>query len=628
MAFLVIFVGMQWPNDFKRYYIKLVVRGRQFLKRYRNEFKGVEVELYDLNLKLRPYFKGMSFFLMILALISLVGSFGFDLSPGYRRLNQYFELTIVLGFFTLFLSRILFTSQRKELIKSHLLEALLFAFLALAALFYLLGLESIFTFWGTLWHIESTFKILVELTKIYLVLLVAAKAIQASPILISLQRHPAQIIVGSFTVLILVGAFLLMMPRTTVDRQGLSFINALFTSTSAVCVTGLIVVDTATHFTTLGQSIILILIQLGGLGIITFATIFAMFISDRLGVGQMMFLRDVLNEDRAQETFDTIKRIIGLTFFVEAVGVAGYYVSWAGLFPDAGNRLYHSLFHAVSAFCNAGFSTFSNSLADTQNALNMGVNITTMAMIVIGGLGFTTIWELVHGNPRRKIRNRKLSIHARLVLITTGILIVLGAAVILGLEWSQTLQGYAPSDKIMVSFFQSVTTRTAGFNTVDIGALSTGTTVIFLTLMAIGASPASTGGGIKTTTIAVLWLTVVATVRGKDRVEFAKKTIPRSTIYTALTAFTLAAGCLFIFTLLLTITEDLAFLDLLFEEFSAFATVGLSRGITGALSDAGKMIITLSMFIGRVGSVTLALAFAKRVDKRQYQYPKESVIVA
>ena len=619
---------MHWPKVLKRYYIKFIVRGRQFLKKYRNEFKGVEVELYDLNLTLRPYFKGMSVFLMILALISLVGSFGFDLPAHYKRLNEYLDLTIVLGFFTLFLSRVFFTSQRKKLIKSHFLEALLFAFLAIAALFYLLGLESIFSFWGTLWQIDSTFKVLVALTKIYLILLVSAKIIQASPILISLQRHPAQIIVGSFTIIILFGALLLMMPRTTVDGQGLSFINALFTSTSAVCVTGLIVVDTATHFTTLGQSIILVLIQLGGLGIITFATIFAMFISDRLGVGQMMFLKDVLNEDRAQETFNTIKRIIGLTFFVEAIGVAGYYVSWSGLFPDAGNRLYHSLFHAVSAFCNAGFSTFSNSLADTENALNMGVNITTMAMIVIGGLGFTTIWELVRGNPRRKTRNRKLSIHARLVLITTATLIVVGGVLILALEWNQTLQGYATSDKIMMGFFQSISTRTAGFNTVDIGALSTGTTVIFLTLMAIGASPASTGGGIKTTTIAVLLLTVIATVRGKERIEFAKKTIPRSTIYTALTAFTLAAGSLFVFTLLLTITEDLPFLDLLFEEFSAFATVGLSRGITASLSDAGKMIITLSMFIGRVGSVTLALAFAKRVDKRQYQYPKESVIVA
>lgn len=565
---------------------------------------------------------------MLLALVSLVGSFGFELPAEYQELNGYLEFIIVLGFFGLFVSRLFFTSQRLELIKSHLLEAILLSLMAVASLFYLLGIDSIFLVWGALLEIDSTFRLLVFLTKIYLVLLVAAKVIQASPILISVQRHPAQIIVGSFAFLILFGALLLMMPRTTVDGQGLSFINALFTSTSAVCVTGLIVVDTATHFTTLGQCIILVLIQLGGLGIITFATMFAIFISDRLGVGQMMFLKDVLNEDQAQETLSTIKRIIGLTFFVEAMGVAGYYLSWEGVLPNPGNRLYHSVFHAVSAFCNAGFSTFSNSLADPANALNMGVNITTMLMIIAGGLGFTTIWELVRGNPRRKIRNRKLSLHSRLVLITTAILIVGGAALVLALEWNHTLQEYATSDKLLLGFFQSITTRTAGFNTLDIGALTNGTTVIFLMLMLIGASPASTGGGIKTTTIAVLMLTVIATIRGQSRVEVAQKTIPRTTIYTALTAFTLAAGCLFLFTMLLTITEDVPFLDLLFEEFSAFATVGLSRGITGGLSAAGKSIIALSMFIGRVGSVTLALAFAKRIDKQQYQYPKESVIVA
>ncbi|MCW9707421.1 TrkH family potassium uptake protein [Fodinibius salsisoli] len=619
---------MKFSKELKKIYIKLVVRWRRLYKKYRNDFRGVEVELYDLNDRLRPYFRGLSLSLMLLALASLVGSFGFELPTEYQRLNSYLEFVIVLGFFGLFLSRIFFTSQRLQLIKSHLLEALLLSLLAVASLFYLLGIDSIFLVWGSLLDIDNTFRLLVFLTKIYLILLVVAKVIQASPILISVQRHPARVIVGSFAFIILFGAFLLMMPLTTVDGQGLSFVNALFTSTSAVCVTGLIVVDTATHFTTLGQSIILVLIQLGGLGIITFATLFAIFISDRLGVGQMMFLRDVLSEDRAHETFSTIKRIVGLTFFVEAVGVVGYYLSWEGVLPDPGNRLYHSVFHAVSAFCNAGFSTFSNSLADPANALNAGVNITTMFMIIVGGLGFTTIWELVRGNPRRKIRNRKWSLHTRLVLITTGLLIVGGAVMILALEWNHTLQDYATSDKLMLGLFQSITTRTAGFNTLDIGALTDGTTVVFLTLMVIGASPASTGGGIKTTTIAVLMLTVITTIRGKSRVEVAKKTIPRSTIYTAMTAFTLAAACLFLFTMLLTITEDLPFLDLLFEEFSAFATVGLSRGITSDLSTAGKSIVTLSMFIGRVGSVTLALAFAKRVDKQQYQYPKESVIVA
>lgn len=619
---------MRLPEYWKRLYITLRVEGRQLYKRYRNAFKDVEVQLYDLNQKLYPYFRGLSIILMVLALVSLIASLGFDLPENYRRLNGYLDIVILLGFASLFLSRLFFTSRRWDLIKSHILEAILFGLLILFTGLYLLGLQEIVGYLGSLLGIQNTFLALIALTKIYLVLFVVAKFIQAAPILISLQRHPARIIVASFLGIIIFGALLLLMPRATVSGQGLSFIDALFTSTSAVCVTGLIVVDTATHFTTLGQTIILILIQLGGIGIITFATIFAMIVSRSLGMGQMMFLKDVVSEDRAQETFATIKKIVGLTLFVESLGVLGYYYSWTAMFPYAGTRLYHSVFHAVSAFCNAGFSTFSNSLAGEANVLNLGVNITTMLMIVVGGLGFTTIWELVTGNPRRKIQHRKLSVHAKLVLGMTGLLIILGTVAFLTLEWNQTLKGFATGEKVLVSIFQSITTRTAGFNSVDIGALDMSTTVIFLTLMAIGASPASTGGGIKTTTIAVLVLSVISTARGHDRVEFSKKTIPMQTIFTALTAFTLAAISLFVFTLLLTLTEDLPFLDLLFEEFSAFATVGLSRGITSELSDPGRLIVTMSMFIGRVGSVTLALAFAKQIDKRQYKYPKESVIVA
>lgn len=619
---------MQLPQNWKKLYIRLLVGWRQLYKKYRNDFKDVEVELYDLNKKLSPYFRGLSIFMMVLALFSLIASFGFNLSAHNEKLTDYLDIVIVLGFSTLFLSRLLFTSNRWDLLKNYILEAILFVVLLFFTFLHMAGIDELFLLLESFLGVQETFPSLVDITEIYLIVIVIAKVIQATPILLSLQRHPAQIIVASFAGIILFGTLLLMMPRATVNGQGLSFINALFTSTSAVCVTGLIVVDTATHFTTVGQSIILVLIQLGGIGIITFATLFALFMSRGLGMGQRIFLKDVVSEDRAEETFATIKRIISLTLIVEAVGVIGYYVSWSAMFPDPGTRLYHSVFHAVSAFCNAGFSTFTNSLADQGNVLNLGVNITTMVMIILGGLGFTTIWELLRGNPRRKLRNRQWSLHVKLVLTATALLIILGTAAFLTLEWDQTLKGYETGEKVLISMFQSITTRTAGFNSIDIGALDMSTTVIFLTLMAIGASPASTGGGIKTTTISVLVLSVIATVRGHDRVEVAKKTIPRSTIFTALTAFTLAAISLFVFTFLLTLTEDLPFLDLLFEEFSAFATVGLSRGITSELSTAGRLIVTVSMFIGRVGSVTLALAFAKQVDKRRYKYPEESVIVA
>lgn len=608
--------------------IALLVWFRRFRREFRNAFKTVEIELYDLNKKLEPIFHSVSFLLVIFAVASVTAAFGFELSERMQRWNGYLDFAIITGFVLIYISRLLLTSKRIQLVKNRLLESFFFLLLLLFGLVYLLGGEELLVFFEQLIGLQNSYEVVLFFIKVYLVVFVVVKFIQATPILLSLQRHPAQIIVGCFAGIILIGAFLLMMPRTTVDGEGLRFIDALFTSTSAVCVTGLIVVDTATHFTMLGQIVIMALIQIGGIGIITFATLFALFISDSLGVGQMTFLKDIVSEDRAAETFATIKRIVGMTLFVEALGVAGYYLSWTGLFPDAGERFWFALFHSVSAFCNAGFSLFTNSLADDANVLNWGVNITTILLIIFGGLGFTTVWELVRGNPRRQVRNRQMSVHTRLVLIATAFLIVSGTVAFLVLEWDRTLAPYSGSEKVLVSLFQSVTTRTAGFNTVDIGALGVGTTVIFLTLMAIGASPASTAGGIKTTTVSVLLLSVWTTVRGKERVEFARRTIPRNTIYVALTAFVLAAISLFVFTFLLTITEELPFLDLLFEEFSAFATVGLSRGITSSLSDAGRLIVIVSMFIGRVGSVTLALAFANKEMSRKYQYPSESVIVA
>lgn len=619
---------MRLPKSWKRTYILLLVNARQLYKKYRNEFKDIELELYDAGKALQPWFRGFSIFLVVLAVVSLITSAGFELQPPYAYWNEVLDICVVAGFILIYIGRLILTSQRVELIKSRILETVLFLLLMIVLLIYLVGeAHTLISLEGII-GVQSGYQLLLFVTKIYLILFVSVKLLQATPILLSLQRHPAQVIVGSFLGIILVGTFLLMMPRATVDGHGLSFIDALFTSTSAVCVTGLIVVDTATHFTFMGQVIIMLLIQLGGIGIITFATLFALFISSGLGVGQMTFLKDVISEDRAHETFATIKRIVGITLFIESLGVMGYYISWTNLLPDPGNRLWFSTFHAISAFCNAGFSLFTNNLADQANTLNWGINITTIMLIVIGGMGFTTLWELLRGNPRKKTQNRQLSLHTRLVIYATIFLIVGGAAGYLVLEWNQTLKPYGLGNKVMISFFQSVTTRTAGFNTVDTGAMGMSTTIMFLTLMAIGASPASTAGGIKTTTISVILLAVWANISGKERVEFSKRSIPYRTVFTALTAFTLAAVGLFIFTFLLTITENLPFLDLLFEEFSAFGTVGLSRGITSSLSHWGKFIVTCSMFIGRVGSVTLAVAFAERDRPKKYRYPEESVIVA
>ncbi len=619
---------MHIPRKWRRTLLYNLSQSRAKIKSLRNSFKDVEVELYDLNKKAAPFSRNLNIVLAALTIISLVMSDILLLDSNYGLINSYFEFAIVIGFIFNYLFRLVLTSNRIELVKSKMLETILFVFLIISGFLVFMNYENALEALLKLTSAESTFALLVLLTKIYLLIYLVVKVIQALPILLALKQHPAQVVVTSYFSFILLGMILLMLPRSTVNNEGLDFIDALFTSTSAVCVTGLAVVNTATHLTTFGQVVVLLLIEIGGLGILTFATLFALFLSSGLGVGQMTFLKDVVSEDSTAETLNTIKKILGLSVFIQVLGVVGYYISWVEVFPDAGLRLYYAVFHSVSAFCNAGFSVFSNSMADPENALNWGVNITTILLVVVGGLGFTTIWELVKGNRNRSFNQWNLSIHTRLVLISTAVLLVGGTVAFLALEWNGILKDYATSDKLLVSLFQSVITRTAGFNSVDIGALSVSTTVIFLTLMIIGASPASTAGGIKTTTVSVILLTVWAVIIGKNKVEFSRRTIMPQTILTALTAFTLAAVCLFVFTFALTVTEDLPFLDLIFEEFSAFATVGLSRGITPLLSDGGKYIIMISMFIGRVGSVTLALAFANRKRIYNYNYPTEAVIVA
>lgn len=619
---------MKLPKHWKRAYISFLVWFKNYRKNFRNRFQAVEVELYDLNKVVEPFVHGFNSLLVVLAVASLIASEGFELKNPYLRWNNYLDLAIVVGFTISYFIRLFLTSKRLQLIRNRVFETILISLLALIGLSYLIGGEGFVEYMESLFRVRDIWPILILATKIYLIILIIERGIRAAPIILSLKRKPTQVVAGSFLSVIAVGAVLLMTPSATVNGEGLNFIDALFTSTSAVCVTGLIVVDTATHLTLFGQIIVLGLIQIGGLGLLTIATLFALYVSSGLGVGQMTLLKSTIGETRTSETFHTIKRIVGITLLIEAAGALGYYLSWHDLFDDNSTRLFFSIFHAVSAFCNAGFSVFTNSLADQVNALNYGINITTMILIITGGLGFTTLWELLKGNPNHRLRNWQFSIHTKLVLYATGFLIITGTVAILVLEWNGVLAGYQTSDKIMLSLFQSVTTRTAGFNTLDIGSLGISTTLIVLTLMIIGASPASTAGGLKTTTVSVLLLSVWSTITGKKDVEFAKKKISKETVFTAMTVFVIGAVCLFFFTLLLTITEDQPFIDILFEQFSAFATVGLSRGITGELTTAGKSIIIVSMFIGRVGIVTLALAFAKRRTATKYQYPSESVIVA
>lgn len=616
---------MKIPYHWKQKWIRALRHWRDFKRRANLFFHYVQDDIYEIDKIAHPYLRAFSALLILLVIVSLLIPLGFELTPELEQLNYQIEGWLLFGFVLNFLVRLVLTSNRIDYLQKRWFEGIISAFSVLILFDFISSANIVESLFFTVADPETFF---LQFLKGYLLLIVIIKFLQYLPELLEDQKNTARILVYSFLSLIAAGTLLLMLPGATQDGQGLAFIDALFTSTSAVCVTGLIVVDTATHFTLFGELVIMTLIQLGGIGIITFATFLFLFISGGLGVGQMNTIKDMVAEKNTSLVTATLKKVVGLTFLVEAVAVAAYYLSWDMQFPSQGQRFLFSVFHAISAFCNAGFSLFTNSLADAHNATNWGINMTTMILIVLGGLGFTVIWETIQRKSERKIWRRRLSVHTRIVLVTTAILIVTGTVLVLVLEWDNTLAGHSTIDKFLLSLFQSITTRTAGFNTVDTGAMGIPVILGMLILMLIGGSPASTAGGIKTTTFAVLVRSMMMTIRGNNRMELFKRTIPNSIIFRAMTVILLAVSCISISTILLTIVEDHAFLDLLFEEVSAFATVGLSRGITGDLTSWGKAIIIISMFVGRVGILTFMAAFASRTDNRKYRYPEESIMVS
>lgn len=617
---------MKIPYKWKQKWIQFLRWWHTFKKKANLTFHYYQDDLYEIDKVAYPYLRAFTVLLSLLVVASVLIPIGFELTPELVRLNRLIEGWILLGFVLNFVVRLILTSNRKDYLKKRWFEGIVSIFsifvlvdLSISAI----GIIDFFFRGG-----PTTEVFFLKFLKGYLLFIVAIKVLQYLPELLDQQQNTARLLVYSFLSLIAGGTFLLMLPGATQNEQGLAFIDALFTSTSAVCVTGLIVVDTATHFTLFGELVILTLIQLGGIGIVTFATFLFLFISGGLGVGQMNTLKGMVGESNTNLVKSTLKRIIGFTFLVEIIGALGYYLSWQVSFQSHGQRILFSIFHAVSAFCNAGFSLFTESLAGEINSTHLGVNFITMILIVLGGLGFTVIWEMIRKKTDRSPWRHRLSLHTRIVLFTTTGLILLGTLLILLMEWNGTLVDYTWRNKLLISLFQSVTTRTAGFNTVDIGAIGIPATLIMLILMFIGGSPASTAGGIKTTTFAVLMRSVAMTILGYNRMEILKRTIPNRIIFRAMTVILLAASCISISTILLSIVENHSFLDLLFEEVSAFATVGLSRGITGDLTPWGKAIIIISMFLGRVGILTFMVAFASRIDTHKYQYPEETIMVS
>jgi trk system potassium uptake protein TrkH len=431
-----------------------------------------------------------------------------------------------------------------------------------------------------------------------------------------------QMMALSFGAVILAGTLLLCLPWATAGGGGTGFLDALFTATSAVCVTGLIVVDTGAHFSLFGQIVILALIQAGGLGIMTFSVLAVLMAGGRVSYRFRMALKESLNRLNVRSVMEVALAILVLALVVEAAGFALLWLRWG---PDMGwgQAAWQALFHSVSAFCNAGFSLNADSLVQWRD--DFFVNTVICLLIIIGGIGFTVIFEVLE---RKSLKN--LSLHSRMALVTSAVLIVGGAVLILVFETFKppySFVHYNFYDKAITAVFQSVTARTAGFNTVDIGAMSDASLFLIILLMFVGGSPGGTAGGMKTTTFAALLAAGAAIVRGERDVRIFNRRLSHELLLRAFTIALLSMSIVAAVTLAATAIEGRNFMHLLFEVTSAFGTVGLSTGITAQLAPAEKILIVATMFVGRLGPLTMAMALAQSALKRQFRLPAEEIII-
>ncbi len=466
--------------------------------------------------------------------------------------------------------------------------------------------------------------------QVYFLVMVLNEVGQLAPWIGKIPIGPSGLMAISFILLILSGSFLLMMPRMTYAGE-IRFTDALFTSTSACCVTGLNVLDIPKVFTTRGQALLMLLIQLGGLNVLSFATFFATFYRQTQGLRFQVVLRDIVTAGKTADTKSILRRIILYSVTIELIGAFLLFNLWSPWLE--GQPLKHqwftALFHAISAFNNAGFSIFSNNLADSMILGSYGAQFVIALLIILGGLGFIVLQDLFSYQAikdRFEHPWRKYKPLTKVVLITSSLLIVAGMVVFL--IATPRANGESLPSWLMAAFFQSVSTRTAGFNTVNIGYLPNTTLFFFIILMFIGASPGSTGGGIKTTTFAILIRSTIATLRQEKYAHMLRYNISQDLIAKASTVTLFALTTISLSTFFLTLFEpDINFLYLLFEEVSAFATVGLSTNLTPNLSDPSLFILIISMYIGRVGTLTVGLAIASRALYRQQKYPNLDIPV-
>ncbi|GGH76759.1 MAG: ATPase [Bacteroidetes bacterium] len=605
------------------------------LKRRVNAFRErVNIKLYDSRDRVLKDLRTAGVLISSLTIFVLIYFHGFQLDLPERAVVE-FTVKFSIGFYLLkYVIEFIYSFSPIQHLKETKWEGILMAFLFLNILSINIFGTEIMGFLGGVIGMETLDQFFILFIQGYFLLIVFLELGKASTFLPFASLSPPALLALSFIFLILIGSGLLMLPEMTVPGKVLTYGEALFTSISASCVTGLQVVDTATHFSFKGQFLIMLLFQLGGLNIISFATFFAIFTKKGIGIRHQSLIQANYSNESLTSSAELFRKIIRFTFQIEALGALLIFFSWGDhmTFNSLGQRIFYSFFHSISAFNNAGFSLFTNGLMESPIQQSYLLHIVIACIIIFGGLGFGTIKDLF---TLRQVRERMqkpwktLTTGSKISLYSTGVLLALGFIVFFALEYNNTLSNTSTSSKVVTSFFQSVTTRTAGFNTVDIGSLTLPVLIFFIFLMFIGASTGSTGGGIKTSTFALVFLSAWATIRGKKKVEIFKQTIPWELLNRAFSIFLFSATTMLVGIFILAISDShLGLARLAFEEVSAFCTVGLSTGITAELSGMGKAVIMVSMFIGRIGTITLAFALSSRKrESNDYKYPKANFMV-
>ncbi len=563
------------------------------------------------------------------AAASLVLEYGFFLQEEQQRLLHLVDLVVVAIFVGDALTRFGLARRKLAYLRTHWPAFAVLALIVsqLVLVFHLQERGTLPAFFEAR-SVFSLTKAYIVVIQVYLVVMIVGQAVRANQRIASLRIRPARTVMLSFLFIICVGTLLLLTPRATVGGE-IPFVDALFSATSSVCVTGLIVVDTGTYFTGFGQGVVLALIQIGGLGLITLTAFFALMLRRGLGVRESIVLRGMMSYEGIGTIGRTLRSMIGITFLLESAGAILLFFATRADFRTPAEAAGRAVFHAVSAFCNAGFSLYSTSFE--RYAGNAPVVLVMASLIIIGGLGFPVIMNLLGRRvltrqPSGRSRSR-WSLHSKIVLVMTATLLVAGTLGFFLLERDGVLAGRPFGEKLLASFFASVTARTAGFNTVRTASLALPTLFLLAALMFVGGSPGGTAGGVKTATFGVVLASIGSMFRGKRSVELFRRRVPEGVVREALVVVAMGILVVGVGVFVLLVVEDLSLSDILFEVVSAFGTVGLSTGVTPMLSPAGKIVLMLIMLTGRIGPLTLALAVGQRGEKPLYDYPEERVVI-